>query len=138
PGVVNLTDRSGASASVDLSNAQSLSDVITAINGAGTGIRASISDSGLGLVVTDSSGGSGPLVISDRFGQAAAQLGITYNGNGSSVRGANLQRQYVSEATQLDQLDNGRGLPRGKFRLTNAAGESAVVDLTQGNESTVQ
>src|SRR5205085_871133 len=106
-GVIGLTDRSGASAQVDLSNAQSLSDVLTAINNAGTGIRASISESGLGLVITDTSSGSGTLTIGDRTGQAAAQLGIAYSGNAASVRGANLQRQYVSEATRLDQLDNG-------------------------------
>jgi len=137
-GVVRLTDRTGATTDVDLSNALTLADVVSAINDAGTAITAGISPTGLGIVLTDASNGSGPLVIEDVTGSTAAGLKIAYNGNAASVSSGNLQRQYISENTLLDQIDNGRAIPRGRFRITNALGGSAVVDLTQGNEITVR
>ena len=136
-GLLQLRDRAGATAQVDMTNAATLADVVDAINSAGTGIRVAVSDSGLGLVATDVSGGSGSLLIKDESGQAAAQLGINYSGTASVVRGPNLQRQYVSESTRLDAFDAGRGVARGRFRITNSAGVSAVVDLTQSDDVTV-
>lgn len=136
-GVIRVTDRAGATADVDVSGAASLSEIVEAINAAGTGVRLALSDSGLGLVASDSSGGGGALVIEDVSGSAAQGLRIAVNAATSLVRSGNLQRQYISETTRLDQLGGGAGVPRGKFRITNAAGQSAVVDLTQGNEVTV-
>ncbi|MCK6483419.1 MAG: flagellar filament capping protein FliD [Phycisphaerae bacterium] len=136
-GVIRVTDRAGATADVDVSGAASLSEIIEAINAAGTGVRVSLSDSGLGLAATDTSGGGGALVIEDVSGATAEGLRIAVNAATSLVRSGNLQRQYISETTRLDRLGGGAGVPRGKFRITNAAGQSAVVDLTQGNEVTV-
>jgi len=136
-GVIRITSKAGTSAEVDLTGVESLGEAIEAINASGVGVTAAISESGLGLVLTDASGGTGNLVVEDVTGGGAAALGITYNGTGSTVRNANLQRRYLSEATRLDQFDLGAALPRGKFRITNATGQSAVVDLTQGTEITV-
>lgn len=133
-----LTDRAGVSTTVDLSSAQTLADVIDAINAAGTGITAMISASGLGLELIDGSGGSGQLVIADAPGSTlAADLGIAYSGGSSRVANGNLQRQYVSAASSLATYGCG-GVAAGKFRITNSRGESAAVDLTQGNEKTLQ
>ena len=55
PGEIRITDRSGASAVINLSNAQNINDVVQAINSAGTiGVTASTDDGH--LVLTDTSG----------------------------------------------------------------------------------
>ncbi len=134
-GEVSLTDRAGATAIVDLSGASSLRDVIDAINAASTQITARISSSGLGIELEDTSGQFGDLVIEDLSGSAAADLGIAFNGASGTVSGGNLQRQYVSEATQISDFNG--GVPVGKFRITDSNGTTAVVDLTQGDEKTL-
>lgn len=137
-GDIQLTDRSGVTARVDLSAAATLADVIAAINTAPTRITASISSSGLGIELVDTSGGAGAFVIEDVSGSTtAADLNITFNGAESTVSSGNLQRQYVSAATRLTAFGSG-GVPAGRFRITDSQGATAVVDLTQGNEITLQ
>ncbi len=129
---LQIHDRSTATpTSIDLSGVETLADLIDAINAAPTSVVASISASGLGIELTDQSGGTGNLVVS---GATAEALHIAVNGASSSVAGGNLQRRYISEASLLADL----GVPRGKFRITDGNGLSAVVDLTQGDERTLQ
>jgi flagellar hook-associated protein 2 len=135
-GQIQMTDRAGTSATVDLSGARTLADIITAINAASTEITAAVSASGLGIELTDSSNGSGSLQIADLTGTTAHDLNIEFDGAASNVSSGNLQKQYISSATRLEDLRD--GVPAGKFRITNSTGKSAVVDLTQGNEQTLQ
>lgn len=135
-GQVQLTDRAGTTATVDLTGAKTLADVMAAINAAPTAITASVSTSGLGIDLVDSSNGSGSLQIADLSGTAAHDLRIAFDGAASKVSSGNLQRQYLSAATRLSEFHG--GIPAGKFRITNSLGKSAVVDLTQGNEQTIQ
>lgn len=137
-GEIQLTDRAGATANVDLTGAVTLADVIDALNAAGVGIAASVSANGLGVELRDTSGGTGNLVVSDVSGAAAAELNIAIDAAVSTVNSGNLQKQYVSTATLLSDLNNGLGVARGRFRITDSAGRSAVVDLTQGNEKTLR
>lgn len=137
-GQVQLTDRSGATSVLDLSGAQTLQDVLDAINTAPTAIQASISSSGLGIELTDGSGGTGNLIVADVTGSTAADLHIAANSAATNVGSGNLQKQYFSAATLLADLNDGRGIVRGSFRITNSQGVSGVVDLTQGNEKTLQ
>ena len=132
---LNITDRAGNGASISLANVSTLSDVIDAINAAGTNIRAAVSSSGLGISLTDSTAAqdvSGNLIVS---GITATSLGIEADVGESTVRGTNLQRQYISEATLLENFNG--GVPRGKFKVTLSNGVSAEVDLTQGDERTI-
>jgi len=137
-GEVEITDRSGAVATIDLAGATSLADVISAINNSGVGVTASVSDSGLGIVLKDTSGGTGNLVLRDLTGSAAADLKIEVDAAVSQRGSGNLQRQYLSGATRLSDLNGGRGIVRGLFRITDSSGQSGVIDLTQGNEVTLQ
>jgi len=136
-GVIRVTDRSGASADVDFSGAETLDDVIRGINAAGVGVTARVNGSGLGIEVADTSGGTGNLRIGDLSGGLAAGLGIAVDAAVGLVSQANLQRQYVSENTRLDTFRSSVAFSRGKFRITDSAGSSAVVDLTQGDEKTI-
>ncbi len=129
---LQIQDRSSvAPTSIDLSGVETLADLIDAINAAPTSIVASISASGLGIELTDQSGGTGNLVIS---GATADTLNIAVNSASTDVSSGNLQRRYISEASLLADV----GVPRGRFRITDGNGVSAVVDLTQGDERTLQ
>ena len=137
-GSIEITDRAGATATVDLSAARSVQDVLDAISNApGVAVTARLKKSGNGIEVADSSGGTGNLVIADAAGGASAtDLGLagTFSTAVPAAQGANLQRQWVTENNTLASYNGGRGVARGQFKITNAAGVSATVDLSQGDE----
>ena len=93
---------------------------------AGVGIKLSISAEGNGLLAEDVSTGSGGMTIS---GDLAEVLDIDANGVSKTRRGENLQRQYVSLATPLSELNYGRGIGIGKFSITDSAGSQATIDI---------
>jgi len=134
-GSLTLQDRAGATSTISLAGVGTLAELIEAINAAPVQIEATVNASGLGLSLRDQSGGTGNLVVG---GAAGAALGIEHNGATNEVTNRNLQRQYVSSATRLSALNSGVGVPPGRFRITDSNGSSAIVDLTQGNEETLQ
>ena len=138
-GQISLTDRSGVTATVNLSGAQSLSDVITAVNSAtntsGTHLHlsAAIDASGTGITVKDTSGAtSGNLVIADVVGSStlATQLGISVNAAQNSVASGPLGRQSVNLATSLATYGPGESaVPLGQFQITDSTGVKTVVNI---------
>ncbi len=132
-GTISITDRSGASDSIDLTSAASISDIVDRINNASVNVTASLNHAGNGIALTDGSGGSNDLVISDGSGTAAADLNIAGTYSSDSVDSGNLQFQYLTLATRIESL----GITRGKFTITDSSGQSGTVDLTQGNEVTI-
>ena len=132
-GQISLTDRSGASATVDLSGAQSLSDVISAINSAANiHVKAALDAAGTGIAIQDTSGSTtGNLVIADAGGStAASQLGIAVNAARNSVDSGPLALQSVNLATSLSTYGpNGSAIPTGQFRITDSTGHSTVVNV---------
>lgn len=139
PGSVQLTDRSGATATVNLSGANTLADVINAINGAGLGLNAAVNTAGDGISITDTTGSTtSNLIIADTGGgTTAANLHIAANVASNSVNSGDLNERYISENTQLSQLNGGAGIARGKFIITDSNGKNALVDLTPSSIQTV-
>lgn len=136
-GTITITDRGGGSASIDLSAARTVQDVLDAIsNAAGVNVTAKLKNSGNGIQIVDDTGATGSLVIG---GDAATALGLdgTFDATVTAIEGDNLQRQWVSENTALSSYNGGRGVSRARFKITNTQGVSATVDLTQGNEVTL-
>jgi flagellar hook-associated protein 2 len=132
-GRITIQDRSGATSTVDLSGARSVSDILDRIsNAAGVSVTASLKASGNGVQITDDSGDTGDLVITDVNSTTAAALGVagTFNTSVTAVQGANLQRQWANENTLLADYNGGRGVTPGKFKITNAAGRTATIDLS--------
>ena len=128
---LTITDRSGASFTINgLSAHSSLSEIIDAVNDAASAasvdVALSLNDAGSGLQVADASGGVGNLTIT---GTAAAALGIEADVAAASVRGTSLQHQYVDVATRLSDLNYGRGIGVGKFKITDALGGFATIDI---------
>ncbi|TWT46032.1 Flagellar hook-associated protein 2 [Phycisphaerae bacterium RAS1] len=132
-GSFKITDRSGREATVSIVDALTVSDVIGRINAAGVGVRAAVR--GDGLVLTDSSGGTGTLRISDAIGgRAAADLGFGSTNNavsGSELRGGAIQ--YLAGSTALSLLNDGNGVGHGPggadFRIATAT-SNFTVDLS--------
>ncbi len=137
-GSIQLTDRSGQSATINLSSAASLDDVVAAINGAGIGLSASINSAGDGLQVSDTTGSTNSnLVINDSSGSLATNLNIAINASVSSVNSGDLNARYIGLSTRLDTLNGGAGVQAGKFNITDSLGQTRVVDLTSSSVKTV-
>jgi flagellar hook-associated protein 2 len=108
---------------------ESLSEVLSRINDAGAGVTATLNDAGNGLLLTDTTGGSSNLIVS---GTVAGELGIATAAGGvasDTVRGTNLQLRYVSSASRLSDLNYGRGVGTGTFRIYDGFGDSEVVSI---------
>ncbi|HEY2253984.1 MAG TPA: flagellar cap protein FliD N-terminal domain-containing protein, partial [Planctomycetaceae bacterium] len=137
-GQISLTDRSGLTATVDLSGAQSLNDVLSAINSATDGLgnklhlSATLDAAGTGITVRDTSGSvSGNLSIADVAGSTlATQLGIAVNAAQNSVSSGSLSLQSVNLATSLATYGpNGTAIPLGQFRITDSTGHQTTINF---------
>lgn len=130
-GTISVTNRSGANTNINFTGIQTLQTAIDQINNSGAGIKAEINSAGNGLQITDTSGGTGDLVIGDAAGTGAAQLGIagTFNTATPIVKGVNLQRKWVSEATSLSTYNAGKGVATGRFTIQAADGTSRTISI---------
>jgi len=139
PGSIAVTNRAGTTTSINLSSAVSLRDVVDQINSAGAGVTASLNKSRTGIVLQDVTGStSGNLIVADGdANNTATKLGLAANVASNSVDSKSLGLQYISEATELSKLNQGRGVSLGSFTLTNAAGATSAVNLLQNDAKTV-
>jgi len=131
-GAIEFAARDGsAPVTVDFAGAVTLNDLIERINESVPGIRAEVNSVGTGIALVDTTGGTGPIVVTDAGGTLAEQLGIagTHEDPAKAVRGANLQRQYFTEDTQLSTLNSGRGIRTGTLRVTGSDGRIFTVEI---------
>lgn len=137
-GTTLTIEANGQSVDLDVSSARTLADIVELINGAtdgsgnGLGVEATYDATGTRLVVSNTTADE-PITIS---GDLAEQLGLAQTG--TSIRGANLQRQYINEATLIADLNMGRGIADGSFKITDSNGDSGTVDLSSTSITTMQ
>jgi len=138
-GQISLTDRTGTTAVVDLSGAESLDEVLGAINAATSSggvklkLTARIDSTGSGIEVIDTSGSTASnLVIADvATGTLAAQLGIAVDAAQNTVRSGGLHHRFVSESTSLAKYaPDGGAIEPGSIRVTDSAGNTAVIEIS--------
>jgi flagellar hook-associated protein 2 len=131
PGQISITDRSGASATVDLTGAGSLGEVIDAINGAGIGVEAAINAEGHGITLTDTTGASASnLIVADvGGGTTAANLNIAADTTATTIKSGDLHQRYISENTPLSKLNGGDGIPGGLIKITDHLGASTTLNI---------
>ncbi len=136
-GSISFTARDGTNFSVDVSSAVSVSELIATINNDasnGGKIVASLNDTGNGLKITDTTGGSSNLIITsdtaDALGISTDPAGVANN----TVDGTSLQHQYLSMATRVDSLNGGNGIGTGEIRFTDGNSVSFTVDI--GSDTT--
>lgn len=138
-GAITVTDRAGNSKAITVSDAAlngSIADVISEINTrlADTGggatlvnIKAGLNKAGNGISFTDTSNGSGSIIVSGALGDS---LGLTTAGTASSkLDGKNLQTKWISRGTALKDLNLGKGIGTGSFRITDTAGSTANIEV---------
>jgi flagellar hook-associated protein 3 FlgL len=103
-------------ATINLSSATTVQDLLNAINGSGTGAVASINSAGNGINIQNSIQGT-QLAISENGGTTAADLGV----------------RSFSPSTPLSQLNGGKGITAaagGDFQITRTDGTTFNVSLT--------
>lgn len=136
-GVLNFTLRDGSTFSTTIDTTGTLTDIFAQVQAASTSrVRVGLDANGTGLVVTDLTAGSGSLTIAGTVGSdSAASLGIAQTSAAGTISSGNLQRQYLSRATLLSSLNNGRGIGTGKFRITDGDGLTEVVNISDNVKS---
>ncbi|HEY0007538.1 MAG TPA: flagellin, partial [Tepidisphaeraceae bacterium] len=104
------------SATIDLSSAQTVQDMLNAINGSETGVRAEINDDGTGIRLLNSTQGNA-MRVAENGGSSAADLGL---------------RSFTPSA-ELGALNAGKGVRTVDgvdLRVTDSNGVAFDVDLT--------
>ena len=138
-GALQLTDRSGASATVDLSAAETLDDVVQAINGSGIGVTARVNDARNGILLADATGGTTSHLIAANGDatETATKLQIATDTTGASVNSGDLHLQVVSHQTKLSGLNGGAGVAPGTLAIYNSKNQSARINLERSDIQTV-
>lgn len=143
-GLLNIRLKTDDTFSVNVNTGGSVQDMLTAIEEAskvsGTKrVSATLDSNGTGITITDLSGGNGTFYITGtEDNDAAAALGISTGETGTTsgtVRSGNMQRQYMSRATSISSLNNGRGIGTGEFRMIDSVGTSVSVNITENIKS---
>lgn len=138
-GDIDITNRDNVSFTVDLSSAETLSQIIAAINDQSTDVTAAINSSRNGIVLTDVSGGTASnFIIADGdVNETATALGIAVSVAATSVNSGEVHRHQISEGTLLSSLNGGKGISVGDFLVTDSNGQLGAVDLNPtGNVAT--
>lgn len=138
-GDLQLTDRSGASATVDLAGAETLEQVIETINSAGVGIVARVNHARNGIELVDVTGASaGNLIIAGADATATAEkLQIAVDDDVLQVDSGDLHLKIIAENTRLSDLNGGSGVAQGTLTITDADGRRAALDLRSRDTETV-
>jgi flagellar hook-associated protein 2 len=138
-GTLQITDRSGATASINLAGAETLDDVISAINAAGIGVTADYNSARNGLVVSDTTGAiASNLIVADGDATGTAtKLGLAQSVAATQVSGGSLARQLVSRNTLLSSYNSGQGVSLGSFTIVDSAGHTGTVDLNATGAKTI-
>ena len=130
-GSISITDRNNHSATVDLSSAQTLDDVVEDINSAGIGVHAQINDARNGIEIVDTTGLTAHnLTIANADAtNTADKLGLTVDAATTTKNSGSLNLQTVSQSTLLSKLNGGDGVGTGAIKITGTSGQSATLNV---------
>lgn len=133
-GEIKITDRSGSSATIDLRTAQTVDDVLAAINSSSDiNVTASIdrdSNSGDAFKLTDHTGGAGNLQVQEvGLGTTAADLGIQESVGAGELVGSDVFALY--SGSLLSDLNDGAGV-----RLIDGEADLSI-ELSDGTTAEV-
>ncbi len=118
-GSIRITN-AGATAIVDLSDADTVGDIMSRIDASGIGVTTSLSATPGNITIN---GGS---VTVGELGQAtAADLGLVQTTPSATVAGAGLDRT-ITPQTPLADLNGGAGTPTGTFTINNGATATTI------------
>lgn len=131
-GKFKITDRTGNSAVIDISHAETLTDVRELINQAGTNIRAEINTGGNGILIVDGTSAmvEGTIRITE-FGEnthAARDLGILTPEGGATGNiyfGESLDPN-ITEDTPISLMNRAQGFDLGEIVVENGPKRGAI------------
>lgn len=139
-GTIRLTDRSGASAEIDLTTVRTINDVMEAINDAEVDIKATTVGDAIRL--TDLTGSTASNLKVEQLGdkETAADLGLWgVDSASSTVTGFDLEVPATTLALRgaaLSELNGGQGLGSlTNLDITLADGSNASVDLSSATNT---
>lgn len=120
----------GSTVSVSLGSAQTVGDIINAINTAGgSKLKATLDANNNSIDLTDSSTGSGTLsVLSQNGSHAAEDLGFTNTPSSGTVTGKTVLAGL--DTSLISSLNGGSGLPLGTISIKNRNGASTNVNFS--------
>lgn len=134
-GRIRITDRSGTVADIDLRDARTVDDVLTAINDAQIDVRASTV--GNAFVLTDETGSTVENLVVEQLGseETAADLGLWgIDAASNSVTGLDIDLAAGVTSLRgagLSELAGGTGIgPLTNLDITLSDGSSASIDLS--------
>ncbi|MFQ5654717.1 MAG: flagellar filament capping protein FliD, partial [Planctomycetota bacterium] len=131
-GSIRIQNRAGTVTDVDLSGERTLQGVLRAINNASAGVTALLNREGNGMLLRDTSGGSGALSVSEvGGGSTAADLGLLASVTANDLSGGDLSPRYIHANARLADLNGGKGVAGGSIRVIDSNGTSFTVDLSQ-------
>ena len=147
-----ITAADGSTFQVSVSAAQTVQDVINEINAATGGkVTASLATTGSGIVLTDDSGGTGTLSVSElNDSSAAADLGLNVAASGNTLTGTdvgaptsagifgNLQAlaTALQSGNQQDITAAGQAIQTDVNRVIEAQGQTGAVQKELTNQQT--
>ncbi len=138
-GLLSLTDRAGNTDLVDLSNAETLEDVVEAINSSSVSILARVNRAKNGIELIDTSGSttSNLIVANGDQTHTADKLQIAIHAAVNSVDSGDLHLRIISENTLLSSLNGGAGVAKGRFYIQDSSGRKATIDLRSDSIRTI-
>lgn len=132
-GELAFTDRAGNAATVTFDRDASIEQIIRAINDqAPAAIAATLNAEGTGILITDTTatGAITSNLIIDGASAASLGLGTGLTGVAASKKDSDsLQHAYVTKATLVSELNDGKGIGLGKFRVTGPGGGTVTIDI---------
>ncbi|MCC7409361.1 MAG: flagellar filament capping protein FliD [Phycisphaeraceae bacterium] len=133
-GKIKITNRDGTSATIDLTRAVTVNDVLDAINAQEETLGVTARVNGDRLELVDSTGGSGNLIVADvslTF-KTATSLGLVGSVAADTLTGQRING--VTDRTQLSALNDGNGV-----RLSPIVGEKEMrISLRDGTSFDVE
>jgi len=135
PSELQIVRRDGSEISIELDGAKTVQDVLDRINAADPGVlTASLSTTGNGIVISDTSGTGALTVIDNAISEALKVAGVD-DGN-ANLTGANVGAN--STTTTLASLNAGAGVPVGAGTLDITRRDGTVVNVDLSTAVTVQ
>ncbi len=111
-GKIRITDRSGASAEIDLGSVTTVQGIINTINStSGISVTASANATGDGILMTDASGGTGKFTVEDlEGGTMAADLGLAQSIRSNTLYGASVTNAGYASLADIGITSSSTGL----------------------------
>ena len=138
-GILAITDSTGNTATVDLSDADKITvgDLINRINATDVSITASLNSTGDGISIIDNGGGTARFKISDTAGKkTASELGIDvapvdFNGGDGTVQRINSRQADTITVASTDSLKD----IVDRINSTGRFGTASIINEKDGSKS---